>query len=525
MVRGFDHLIKIKDGPSPVSANQATTNRYTVSYSGFNKHLLTSFRRVATLVLSLAILWAVEHSAVAQPASAKQPNILVILADDMGYGDLGCMGSKHLKTPHIDGIAARGLRCIQGYVPSSVCSPSRAGIFTGRDPRRFGYEGNLNKAAEGYAGRPELLGLPLSEHTMADHLKAAGYATALIGKWHQGVTPPFHPNQRGFDYFMGMLGGGHDYFPTAEKNQLERNGTPLTEFSSPYLTDFFTDEGLAWLKNHNAGPWFLFMSYNAPHTPMQATEADLALYSHIQNKRRRTYAAMVHALDRGVGRLVEYLRESGQLDNTVIVFFSDNGGATNNGSWNGPLSGAKGALLEGGVRVPFLISWPAKLPHGVSFEHPVSALDLLPTFLAAAQARPLPEKPAPSHEDKRNRRRYANLFGRFDGINMLPVLSGTAEPSVRTLHWRLQGQSAILWGDLKLIRPSHRPAQLFAPGRDISEQQDLAAKQPEKLAELFLKLGQWESHLATVPIWDSSPYWTGASAKIYDTFPPKAEPE
>ena len=188
----------------------------------------------------------------AAPATATdKPNILFILADDMGYGDLGFTGSQLLKTPHLDALAKSGVFCSQGYVASPVCSPSRAGLITGRDPRRFGYEGNMNQAASNYATRPELLGLPPGEHTLGDHLRAAGYATGLIGKWHLGIGAGFHPNERGFDYFCGMQGGGHGYFPDPRKNKLDRNGEPLTEFSTPYLTDFFTDEALSWIKRQN----------------------------------------------------------------------------------------------------------------------------------------------------------------------------------------------------------------------------------------------------------------------------------
>ena len=177
----------------------------------------------------------------------RPPNILMILADDMGYGDLGCMGSTTIKTPHIDALAERGILCTQGYVPSSVCSPSRAGILTGRDPRRFGYEGNLNKVGDQYPTRHELQGLPVSEHSLGDHLRMAGYATALVGKWHLGKGESFHPNKRGFDHFWGMLNGNHDYFPRLEKNNLQQNGKPITEISSPYITDLFTDEAIAWI--------------------------------------------------------------------------------------------------------------------------------------------------------------------------------------------------------------------------------------------------------------------------------------
>lgn len=198
-----------------------------------------------------------------------KPNILFILADDMGYGDTGATGSTTIRTPNLDSLAASGVLCSQGYVPSAVCSPSRAGLLTGRDPRRFGYEGNLNDSAASYATRPELLGLPPGEHTLGDHLKAAGYATGLVGKWHLGDGGAFHPNRRGFDHFCGMLNGGHTYFPTAEKNHLERNGERLSDFSSPYLTTFFTDEALRFIDGVGKGrPWFLYLSYNAPHTPM-----------------------------------------------------------------------------------------------------------------------------------------------------------------------------------------------------------------------------------------------------------------
>jgi arylsulfatase B len=456
----------------------------------------------------------------------QPPNILIILADDMGYGDMGCMGSQHLQTPHLDELARAGILCTQAYVASSVCSPSRAGLLTGRDPRRFGYEGNLNAEAANYATRPELLGLPPGEHTLGDHLRAAGYATALVGKWHQGTGQQFHPNVRGFDHFCGMLGGGHNYFPQADTHKLERNGRRLTEFSSPYLTDFFTDEAIRWMTEaqQTGKPWFLFLSYNAPHTPMQATEEDLDRFASIENERRRTYAAMMYALDRGVGRVRQFLRETNQLNNTLITFFSDNGGATNNGSWNGQLSGTKGCLREGGVRVPMIWSWPQRLPANQRHEAPVSSLDLLPTFLAAADSAALPLGEPRSHEDARNRKRMIALCGDYDGVDLLPQLTGDAAPQSRTLFWRLQGQAAVLDGPDKLIRLSHRPAQLFRPATEVGEQQDLAATAPERLHTLFQKLADWESKLPTVPLWGSSPYWDGDSAKIYDSWPPRPEP-
>ncbi|MGB0581101.1 MAG: sulfatase-like hydrolase/transferase [Limisphaerales bacterium] len=466
-----------------------------------------------TLLLCLAMV----------STEAKPPNILFILADDMGYGDTGFMGSKHLKTPHLDALARSGVICSQGYVCSPVCSPSRAGLITGRDPRRFGYEENMNKAAPFYDTRPELLGLAPGEHTLGDHLRAAGYATALIGKWHLGTTEDFHPLERGFDYFCGMLTGGHSYFPDAKKNKLERNREPLSKFSNPYLTDFFTDEAMSWLDRQESKPWFLFASYNAPHGPMQATEADLELFGHISDKRRRTYAAMMFALDRGVGRLRDWLKKNGQLENTLIVFFSDNGGATNNGSWNGKLSGAKGNLREGGVRVPMFWSWPGTLPSGKPYDSPASSLDLLPTFLAAAGAKPLPLRDPMPHEDKRNFNRGVQRFGAYDGINLLPHLKGDLPPKERTLFWRLQGQAAVLDGDDKLIRLSHRPPQLFRPKTDLGETTDLSPSEQGRYESLFRLLGEWEASLPTVPLWGSSPYWISQSAQHYDNMPARPE--
>lgn len=460
-------------------------------------------------------------------AEGRQPNILVILADDMGYGDLGVTGSVHLRTPHLDSLVKSGVFCHQGYVCSPVCSPSRAGLFTGRDPRRFGYQANLNQGAAACDTRPELLGLPPGEHTLGDHLRSAGYATALIGKWHMGMGEAFHPLKRGFDYYCGMLTGSHTYFPKANQHRIERNGQPVQEFSNPYLTDFFTDEALSWLDQHQnkKQPWFLFLSYNAPHGPMEATDDDLALFEHIENPRRRTYAAMMYALDRSVGRLRQYLKVQGASQDTLIVFFSDNGGATNNASWNADLSGAKGCLREGGVRVPMVYSWPGVLPAGTGYEQPASSLDLLPTFMAAAHANPLPLREPMSHEDKSNFKKGVQHYGPYDGINLLPYLKGEQTAPPRKLFWRLQGQASVLQGTEKLIRLSHRPAQLFRPASDRGEAHDLSGLEPDTLQSLFEELSKWESMLPTVPLWGSSPHWMGQSAKIYDTYVPGSEPK
>lgn len=485
--------------------------------------------RVLLLVFGL-LLQSIQNGAAQQNYVSDlpgNPNLIVILADDMGYGDLTSYGSQHVSTPNLSKLAESGVTFSRAYVTSSVCSPSRAGIMTGRDPRRFGYQANLNKRAEGYPTRPTLQGLPVGEHTLGDQLKHAGYQTALFGKWHLGTGDIFHPNQRGFDHFYGMLNGSHNYFPDAKNSRLEINGQRLSEFDGEYLTDLLTTRAMDWIdeKQDEGQPWFAFLSYNAPHTPMQAKESDLQIYQAISNKKRRTYAAMMHALDQNIGRLREHLRNAGCLDNTFIVFLSDNGGATNNGSWNGELSGAKGCLREGGIRVPMIFSWPAELKNGQISRDVVSSLDLMPTLVAAAGSQPMKLDAPTTYEDPRNRKRAVKKFGSYDGINLLPVLTGKKQMPERKLYFRLQGQAAVITGKYKLIRLNHRPAQLFDIVSDPSEAQDLAASYPDKTAELFATLGDWEFSMPTAPLWASSPFWDGDSAKIYDSFGVVSESE
>ncbi len=481
-------------------------------------------------LLQITALFALVLGCGISSADQSQPNLLLIVADDMGWGDMGCMGSTTIETPVLDKLAAGGVLGKQSYVASSVCSPSRAGLLTGRDPRRFGYEGNLNSSAAKYATRPELLGLPVEEHTIADHLREAGYTTALIGKWHLGDAEQFHPNRRGFDYFCGMLNGGHNYFPRRQSH-IERNGERVKKFSSPYLTDFFSDEAIGWLQSQESQtgekPWMMMLSYNAPHTPMQARKDDLEHYKDLKvSKNRRIYVAMVHALDRAIGRVVDHLEATNQRENTLIVFISDNGGAVSNSSWNGLLSGSKGTLREGGVRIPMIWNWPSTIQAGLETSEVMSSLDILPTFLAAAGGDQLLLNDAPTYLDANNRNRSNRLYGSYDGINLLPFLKGEEESlEKRTLYWRLQGQAAVLSGDHKLINLTHRPAQLFAPGDDPGEQKDLSTTNREELEKLFELLGQWQSMLPTVPLWDSSPRWWGDSARKYESQLPRDEPK
>jgi len=463
------------------------------------------------LVATLSELLNAQNST----SDKSRPNIIIILADDMGYGDLSFTGSKKIKTPNIDALAKTGVFCNAAYVSASVCAPSRAGLLTGRQQQRFGFEHNLTSWNESMPDRPEFHGLTPGEYTIADHLKNAGYETAIIGKWHLGEMDVHHPNNRGFDYFCGMLGGGHNYFPEKGRSTIQRNGNFLKEYSSPYLTDFFTDEGVNWIETHNEKPWFLFMSYNAPHTPMQATEKDLAACSDIKDPGRRTYAAMVRALDRGVGRLMAALKEKGIEKNTLVVFFADNGGATTNHCWRGPFSGSKGNMREGGIRVPMIWHWPGTINTGRT-DAVLSSLDLLPTFLAVANS-----KPIEAFDGKGKRKKPRE----YDGYNVIPVLNGEKQAMERRLFWRLQGQCCVLDGEDKLIRLSHRPAQYFRPFEDLGERNDLSSENSEKYMELYKLLLQWESGLPTYPHFFTSPYWIKASAKNYDEYDPVPEPE
>ncbi|MEM6505436.1 MAG: sulfatase-like hydrolase/transferase [Planctomycetota bacterium] len=481
--------------------------------------LVAAPRETLVLLFLACVVLLAPVSAVAEPTQST-PNILLIIADDMGYGDMSCMGSTILKTPHLDALAGRGWLCTQGYVASSVCAPSRAGLITGRHPVRIGFESNLAGRPDNPHTKADYLGLAPTERTLGDHLKHNGYRTGLVGKWHLGYEASHHPNKRGFDYFCGILEGHHGYFLEPGKGKFQRMGEPVTEFSSGYATDFLTDEAVGFIdrESERDEPWFLYLSYTAPHTPMHALEEDLAVYSHVQNPRRRAFCAMMHALDRGIGRISAKLEAQGELDNTLIVFISDNGGATPaNEAWNGPLTGCKGTKAEGGIRVPFIVSWPARFPAGEIYTSPVSALDLLPTFLAACAGETL----ALTDGSGRNKKPRV-----YDGIDLVPFFASGDPTPDRALFWRLQGQTAlVLNGAEKLIRLSHKPAQLFDLATDLSEQNDLAAANPQRLRDLFQMIHDWERSMPTYPHFYASPYWQGPSADRYEQVGPRGEPK
>ncbi|MCI0463525.1 MAG: sulfatase [Gemmataceae bacterium] len=408
----------------------------------------------------------------------RRPNILVIVADDLGYADVGCHGCKDIPTPNIDSLATNGIRCTNAYVSCPVCSPTRAGLMTGRYQQRFGHEFNAGPATLA----PPHFGLPLTEVTLADRLKAAGYATGMVGKWHLGYQPQFHPMRRGFDEYFGFLGGAHSYLQANDRGDPILRGTQPAD-EKEYLTDAFTREALAFLDRHQKEPFFLYLTYNAVHAPMQAPRKYLDRFPQIQDEKRRTYAAMLSAMDDGIGAVLNKIRQAGLEQDTLIFFISDNGGPPQaNASRNDPLNGRKGGVLEGGIRVPFLVQWKGHLPTGQTYDQPVISLDIMPTALAAAGGK-LPEDRV------------------IDGVNLLPYWTRTnLKPPHEVLFWRFGTPMAVRKGNWKLVKDGSQPVQLFDLAADLGETRNLASQQPDVVQELATALKQWDAQLAK-PLW------------------------
>ncbi len=466
--------------------------------------------KTLSLFLSLAVAVASTHVGVAAaPKSEPRPNVIFIVADDLGYGELGCYGGKGIPTPHLDALAAGGVRFTNGYVTAPFCAASRAALLTGRYQTRFGFEFNPIGAKNAAPG----IGLPIGEKTVADHLRATGYATALVGKWHLGGTAEFHPQRRGVDEFFGFLHEGHTYVPHPwegvttwlRRRALPNGGTgrwtspdgrlvwtthmggnepdydadnPLLRSSQPVdervnLTDAFTREANDFVSRHRTQPFFLYLAYNAVHSPMQAADAYLAKFAHIPDLHRRIFAAMLAHLDDSVGQVLAHLRTTGLAENTLVVFLSDNGGPTKElTSSNAPLHGGKGELWEGGIRVPFIVSLPGRIAPR-TLDTPVISLDATATALALAgvSATPTP----------------------LDGVNLWPLLSekSTAAPHA-ALYWRVGERHAIRQGDWKLLR--QRGAwQLYDLAKDIGEQTGRATAEPARAQELAARWEKWNA--------------------------------
>lgn len=447
--------------------------------------------------------------------SENAPNVIFIIADDLGYGELSCQNpGTDVPTPKIDSIARNGVRFTDGYVSAPFCAASRAGLITGRYQTRFGFEFN----PIGPRNEDPDAGLPKQEKTLADLLRdRAGYSTAMIGKWHLGGTAHFNPIRRGFDEFFGFLHEGH-YFRPAPYDQMTtwlrrkslpgggegrwtsrdgrlvysthmghnepdydadnpifRNGQPIDEKEN--LTDAFTREAVRFIERcGDERPFFLYLAYNAVHSPLQGDDSYMEKYAGIEDIQRRIFAAMLGQLDDGVGRILDAVEKAGVWDNTLIVFFSDNGGPTRElTSSNLPLRGEKGRLFEGGIRVPFLMQFPGTIEAAKVYKEPITSLDLFPTSLGLAGL-PVPQQ--------------------SDGVDLIPYLTGEKAGAPHdTLFWRVGSQGALRKGDWKIVRERQGrepgPWMLYDLSEDIGETEDKASLEKEKLEEL---VKAWEAY-------------------------------
>ncbi|MFD2255243.1 sulfatase [Luteolibacter algae] len=427
--------------------------------------------------------------------AGEKPNILVILADDLGYGDVGFTGAKDIRTPNLDKLAANGISCTNAYVTHAYCGPSRAGLITGRYQARFGLEINLtNSPFDTHSG------LPLSEKTFATRLKKANYRTGIIGKWHLGAAPPFHPNERGFDYFYGFLSGGHSYFPssvTTTRPLTTPDGDPIytanegsdlplsrnnknAEFEE-YLTTALSKDAVKFVKK-GTEPFCLYLAYNAPHQPLQAPEEIIAKYSHIEDKNRRVYAAIIDEMDCGIGMIVAALKESGKFENTLIFFLSDNGASMKYGktdrenySSSGPFRDGKGSMREGGSHVPYIVHWPAKLKNPGKFDGLVSSLDIAATAVALGGGDTSGEK--------------------LEGVNLIPYLTGETTGSPHSaLFWRENNGKAwaVRTENSKFLMQSNKK-ELYDMSADPYEKNNILEQQPERRAELAKLWNEWNA--------------------------------
>jgi arylsulfatase B len=459
-----------------------------------------SGRGAGKLLPYLAAVLLATAAAGAAETPARPPNLVVILADDLGYGDVcayGCpLGGR---TPHLDALAAGGVRFTQAYVTAAVCSPSRAGLMTGRYQQRYGHVYNVSPPEVAIRERR---GTPLEERFLPSYLAERGYATGMVGKWHLGPSAQHDPLARGFDEFYGSLHSDTHYLDPAppgapgatDRPRLhvaETIGEPPEERRSPlnpvlrgrqpvaeseYLVDAFAREAVSFIERHRDQPFLLYVAHHAPHTPLQATDRYYDRFPHIEDEATRIYAAMVAAVDDSVGAIQRALERAGLLESTLVIFASDNGCATYTGACsNGPLLGGKLMPFEGGNRVPFIASWPGTIEPGRVIEEPISTLDLVPTALELAGAAPPADR-------------------ELDGASLLPLLRGTGPaPRREAFYWQLGRHRAVRLGDWKLVLLHGHPPFLFDLARDPGERHNLAAAHPEKVKALEALHDGWRA--------------------------------
>ncbi|MBL0157740.1 MAG: sulfatase-like hydrolase/transferase [Bryobacterales bacterium] len=423
-------------------------------------------------------------------AAKRPPNVVLILADDLGWGDVAMNGCPDIPTPHIDSIARQGVRFSEFYANAPECTPTRCALLTGRYQQRVGGlecaigVNNLGRYDEAeWLQKKGELGLPATQPTLARFLRQNGYDTACIGKWHLGYGSRFGPLTHGFERYFGILGGNADYFTHQEMG--EGAGTSqLYDQDSPtqrrgYLTDLFTEEALSWMRGRGSKPFFLYLPFNAPHSPIQdPDEFDAATgTAPHRNRQRSVYGKMVRRLDDSIGAILRQIDAMGAANNTLLLFLSDNG-ADPNGR-NLPYRGAKSSVWEGGIRVPCAVRWPGRIKAGGVLAQPAMTMDLLPTILSAAGVPSSKAYPP-------------------DGIDLLPFLTATRPPVSRTLFWRYKRaairRKAVRDGDWKYVFDSGKE-YLFHLGKDPLEQRDLIALNPQEAGGLRAKLAAWENEV------------------------------
>lgn len=444
----------------------------------------TAWRRCA-LALALALI-AVAGVACGTGAPAGPPNIVVVMVDDLGYSDVGFAAAPGLKTPALSAIAKSGYVMTNAYATYSICTGARIGFHTGQYPNRHK---DLPFTNYKYDPDDPAQGLPAPTHILSEQLQGLGYHTGAIGKWHMGATPEQHPLAAGFDYFYGFTSGGHNYWPPEQDLKRSRGGSDHHWYNLPlqenhelrpltkYLTDDLSDRAVSFVERAAAAeqPFYLYLSYNAPHSPYERPPLHYLMkvpYEADQPAVRRTYLAMVRSVDAGLERVLSALRRSGELDNTLIVFVNDNGIDVRSEvlpSDNRPFRGGKAQLLEGGVRVPMVVSWPARWEGGRTYDGVVSVMDILPTLRSAAGGGPATET---------------------DGIDLTPYLDGTATQPDRTLFWHSGKLMAVRNGEHKVIQtPDERV--LYNLAQDPGETVDLSDQLPETYARLYESFRQW----------------------------------
>jgi len=433
------------------------------------------------LTFFLALTYFVLHAGSSHSAEPKRPNFLIIYADDLGYGETGVQGCKDIPTPHIDSIAKNGLRCTQGYVAATYCSPSRAGLMTGKYPTRFGYEFNAITRQSG---------LSLKEVTIADRLKKLGYATAAVGKWHLGDSPEFHPTKRGFDEFYGTLANTPFFHPTKFIDTKISPDVRAIDDETFYTTDKYAERSVDWIERNRDKSWLLYLPFNAQHAPLQAPQKYLDRFPSITDEKRKMFAAMMSAMDDAVGTVLAKIKAIDQEQNTLVFFIGDNGGPTQSTtSHNGALRGFKMTTFEGGPRVPFFVQWKGTLPEGKDYNLPVMNLDVMPTCLAAAGS------PVESSAG-------------VDGLNLVPFLSGkNLDSPHETMYWRYGEQWAVRQGDWKLVvsKGGSGKPELYNLAKDIGESTDLATGDPKRAAEMQKLFDAWSAQQAEPTVRDVKP--------------------